>query len=99
MGGGMADDIVTEMGDLHRDAVRLRGLIAAAAASAPPRAEGSDSTGMIRATIGGDGLPAAIVVQDGWHRRLSGERFGAAVVEAFSVATQRRIAAWNDALQ
>ena len=95
----MTDDIFSELRELQRHASGLRSLIAAAEASAPPQAEGADATGTVRATIGADGLPAAIRVQDHWQRRLSGEQFGAAVVEAFSAAVEQRMAAWTDALQ
>src|SRR5690242_2097388 len=86
----MADDIVSELGDLRRDADALRGLIAAAQAGAPRQAEASDATGAVWATIGADGLPSSIWVQQDWGRRLPSERFGAAVMEAFAAATQRR---------
>ena len=94
----MMDDIVAELGDLRREADALRGLIAAAQASVPKQAEGSDSTGAVWATVGADGLPSSIWVQDDWGRLLPGERFGAAVMEAFSAAAQRRLAAWNETL-
>jgi hypothetical protein len=94
----MTDDIVSELGDLRRDASTLQGLIDAAQASAPRQAEASDASGAVWATIGPDGLPSAIWVQDDWARRLPGHRFGGAVVEAFSAAAQRRVAAWNEAL-
>jgi hypothetical protein len=95
----MTDDIFSELSELQRHASGLQSLIAAAQASAPGQAEGSDATGTVRATIGADGLPASIRVQDHWQRRLSGERFGAAVVEAFSAAAQQRMTAWTDALR
>jgi hypothetical protein len=95
----MTDDIVSELSELQRQASALQGLIAAAQANAPQSAEGSDPTGTVFATIGADGLPASIWVHDGWQRRLSGERFGAAVVEAFAAATEKRMAAWNTALE
>jgi hypothetical protein len=94
----MTDAIFSELDELRRQATSLQGLIAAAQASAPRQAEGADSTGTVWATIGADGLPASVFVPDGWQRRLPGERFGGAVVEAFAAATDRRIAAWNEAL-
>jgi hypothetical protein len=95
----MTDDIVSELSELQRHASALRGLIVAAQANAPRSAEGSDPTGTVWATLGADGLPASLFVQDGWQRRLSAERFGAAVVEAFAAATEKRMAAWNAALE
>ena len=95
----MTDDIVSELSELQRQASALQGLIAAAEANAPRSAEGADPTGTVFATIGADGLPASIWVQDGWQRRLSGERFGPAVVEAFAAAAEKRMAAWNSALE
>ena len=68
----MTDDIVSELSELQRQASALQGLIAAAEANAPRSAEGADPTGTVFATIGADGLPASIWVQDGWQRRLSG---------------------------
>jgi hypothetical protein len=94
----MADDIVSELTELHRSAARLQGLIAAAEASAPRQAKGTDATGALRATVGADGLPTALWVQDRWQRWLSAERLGPAVVEAFAAAADARMAAWNSAL-
>jgi hypothetical protein len=95
----MTDDIVSELGDLQRQANALQGLVASAQASAPRQAEGSDATGAIWATIGADGLPSSLWVEERWQRRLSPERFGTAVVEAFAAASANRMAAWNDALR
>ena len=95
----MTDDIFSELSDLQRHASALQGLIAAAQASAPRQAEGSDGTGAVWATIGADGLPSSLWVQDRWQRRLSADRFGAAVVEAFADGEAKRMAAWNRALQ
>jgi hypothetical protein len=94
----MTDEIFPELGELQRQAVALQGLIAAAQASAPRQAEGADSTGSVWATIGPDGLPAALFIQDDWQRRLPGGRLGTAVVEAFATAADRRVVAWNEAL-
>jgi hypothetical protein len=94
----MADDIVSELAELQRQASALQGLLATAQASAPRRAEGSDATGTLWATIDGDGLPSALSVQDGWQRRVSPERFGPAVVEAFAAASTNRMTAWDQAL-
>src|SRR5262245_43617933 len=99
MRGAMTDDIVSELSELQQQASALQGLIAAAQANAPRSAEGADATGTVWATIGADGLPASIWVQDGWQRRLSAERFGAAVAEAFAAATEKRMEAWNNALE
>jgi hypothetical protein len=95
----MTDDIVSELSELQRRASALQGLITAAQANAPRSAEGADPTGTVWATLGADGLPASIWVQDGWQRRLPAQRFGAAVVEAFGAATEQRMAAWNTALE
>jgi hypothetical protein len=95
----MTDDIVSELSELQRRASALQGLITAAQANAPRSAEGADPTGTVWATLGADGLPASIWVQDGWQRRLPAQRFGAAVVEAFAAATEQRMAAWNTALE
>jgi len=95
----MTDDIFSELSELQRHASGLQSLIGAAQANAPRQAEGSDPTGTIRATIGPDGLPTTILIQNNWQRRISPERFGAAVVEAFAAASQHRMAAWNEALQ
>ena len=86
------------LANLQRQAVQLGDLAASLTAAAPRRVEGSDKTGWVRVTLGGDGLPETILVRSGWRQRLEAGRLGAAVLEANGDALACGTRPWSDAL-
>ncbi|BCY08831.1 hypothetical protein L3i22_039190 [Actinoplanes sp. L3-i22] len=70
----------------------LRRARSAARASGEP---GSDSTGSVTVTLDEHGRVVAATVSDRWRSRLTGERLGAAVVDAVRDASIRRLTAWG----
>jgi hypothetical protein len=94
----MTDDMMRELADLQRSAATLQGLLGAAQQGAPAGAEGYDATGTVRAHLGADGVPDSVELGANWQRRVPPERLGSAVVEACTVAAERRMEAWSQAL-
>lgn len=94
----MTDDMMRELADLQRSAATLQGLLGAAQQGAPAGAEGFDATGTVRAHLGADGVPDSVELGANWQRRVPPERLGTAVVEACTVAAERRMEAWSQAL-
>ena len=68
------------------------------AEAVPRQAEGSDPTGRVRVVLGGDGLPTAISVRDGWDQRVAAAELGAAVVDANADALRQGMAAFSQHL-
>jgi hypothetical protein len=95
----MTDDLVRDLSRIQDDAVGLAKLITIAQLAAPATATATDSHGMIRATLGPDGLPKSLVVDQRWQRRVASQRFGATVVEAFQAAMGERLKVWSATLE
>ncbi|MDQ4011780.1 MAG: hypothetical protein M3228_14070 [Actinomycetota bacterium] len=95
----MTDDLMRELIQLQQYAAGLQGLLATAQAEAPRSSEGTDRTGTIRASLGPDGLPNSFRIEPGWHRKITAENFGGAVLEAFQAAMGKRLAIWTTTLE
>ena len=85
---------MTAMRQARVRALRLRSALIDVQAAAPGRVEGQDDRGAVRLTLAPDGWPDAIRVLPGWRDRIAAEEFGAAVEQAFAVASARRVRSW-----
>jgi hypothetical protein len=92
------DDLVRDLQQVQRYAAALEGVLAAARAKVPQRAQGADSARAIRVVLDGAGLPAEIVVAADWQRRVPPARLGPAVSDAANKATEARVSEWGKAL-
>lgn len=91
MSGDRAEDVrsrAREVGAVLRRAEQL----------APCGVGGMDASGVVRMTLGADGLPSTIEVAAGWERALRPDQAAVAVAQAFADASGRRMAAWAEAL-
>jgi hypothetical protein len=91
----MSDDLVQDLNQLQRYAAGLGDL---AAAAEPRRIECTDASGAVRVTLGPDGLPASISVDEDWKRYLRADRFAGAVRQATDAAALHRTLALAQAL-
>jgi hypothetical protein len=87
----MSEDILRGMGGRMAG---LQGLLRDFSGGMPGRVEATDSSGAVQVTLDTDGLPAAFEVDVGWTSSLHPTAFGAAVAEAFTAATNRRLTDW-----
>jgi DNA-binding protein YbaB len=93
----MADEVLHDLYKLHRYATGLQGLVDDLQHRLPQRVDGQDSSGTVRATVDGEGLPVSVQVDYDWKRHLRPAAFGDAVKQAFLDAANRRLAAWSHA--
>ncbi|GAA4701651.1 hypothetical protein [Phytohabitans rumicis] len=83
------------MDELRRDAAALAARVAGSLAGAAH--SGHDASGAVRIDLDRAGRVTAVHVAASWRTALPADRLGAAVVEAFSDAATRRLAAWAEA--
>ena len=95
----MPNDLQLELTLLQEQASRLGQVIAEAQLTTPAQAKGTDPCGAVRVRLGPDGLPGSIRVAGNWNRRVSGDEFAAAVVEACLAAARERMAVWTATLE
>lgn len=95
----MTDDLIRDLSRIQNQAAGLAELINNAQDSAPRTTTAADGSGMITMTLGPNGLPKTFQVDRDWQRRIDPARLGPAVLEAFEVAMNERLATWSRTLQ
>jgi hypothetical protein len=91
--------VARQLGELNARAQGLSELVTRARDGMSDHAEGVDRSRSVRVEIGPDGLPTRIQVAPDWQRRLVPEAVGAAVTEAWQVATGHRLVTWASGLR
>lgn len=94
----MTQEILKKLQQIQQQAKAVHDLMLSLQEHAPRGAEGNDSTGQVRVSIGADGLPKAIRVEKGWQDRLAPQAVAQAVMEAFTVAVANGMRAWSEAM-
>jgi DNA-binding protein YbaB len=93
----MTEHIADGLRQLYQEALRLNQTVADAERQIPSQLQGTDRSGAVLITLGSDGLPKSIEIDDEWTRRLRPEALGGAVVQAFNVTAEKRLSAWTTA--
>jgi len=95
----MSQEILGKLQRVQQGAEGLYALMTSLRAHAPVRADGYDSTRQVRVSIGADGLPTAIRVENGWQDQLEPQAIGQAVLDAFTAAVAEAMRAWSETLE
>jgi DNA-binding protein YbaB len=94
----MDGDMLARLQQLQAKVTQFGELATQLAQAVPKQAEGCDASGWVRVVLGGDGLPTAISVRDGWDRRIEAAGLGAAVMDANADAIRQGMKAFSDHL-
>lgn len=95
----MDDDILRDLERLRRYGSGLQSLLSELQQNAPERSEGTDTSRMVRATLGPDGLPETIRVSSYWKDKLPPASFTEAVTAACTAAVQQRGTEWSQTMR
>jgi hypothetical protein len=92
----MSEELLSQIYRAHRYATGLQQLIQQAD-DQTPRVEATDKTGGVLVVLDLAGLPESIEIDYDWKRNLRPDALGAAVMQAYRAAAERRLAAWAQA--
>ena len=94
----MNEDLMAQFAQIQRYANGLQRLLVEAQAMAPRQSEGTDNSGAVTVQLDANGIPRSFRITQDWHRRLTPETFGQAVVEACQAAIGDRLSVWTHSL-
>ncbi|MPZ65194.1 MAG: hypothetical protein GEU83_06640 [Pseudonocardiaceae bacterium] len=89
--------MITDLEELRHDAENLQRLFSAGYAPAAQH-RGQNGTHAVRVTVGGDGNVSDVEIDQSWRRTVGEQGLSAAVLEAVTDATMRRLAQWAEAV-